>query len=187
MAMRRRKFGPSQKERIFFACLPDAATAGRIHALAQGFKTELGLEASLILPEHLHVTLFHLGDWAVLPDEIVRIAKDAAGRLRASVFEAPFARAESFRNSTGVYPFVLTGGLAPWRALHQALGDALKKAGLGGATQGEFKPHITLAYDKLRVKPRAIEAVVWTVRDVVLVHSRLGKTEHHHLGRWALE
>jgi RNA 2',3'-cyclic 3'-phosphodiesterase len=186
MAMRRRKFGPSQKERIFFACLPDAATGPRIHALAQGFKSELGLEGTLILPEHLHVTLFHLGDWAVLPDEIVRIAKEAAGRFRAGAFEAPFARAESFRNSTGVYPFVLTGALAPWRALHLGLGDALKKAGLGGATQGEFKPHITLAYDKLRVKPRAIAPVVWTVRDVVLVHSRLGKTEHHHLGRWPL-
>jgi 2'-5' RNA ligase len=186
MAARRRKFGPSQKERIFFACLPDAATGLRIAALSQSFKSEFAMEGALILPEHLHVTLFHLGDWATLPDEIVRIAKEAASQMRAHAFEAAFARAESFRNSTGVYPFVLTGALAPWRALHQALGDALKKAGLGGATQGEFKPHITLAYDKLRVKPRAIAPMVWTVRDVVLVHSRLGKTEHIHLGRWAL-
>src|ERR1700761_8334718 len=144
MAARRRKFGASQKERIFFACLPDAATADAISSRARSLKSELGLSAPLILPEHLHVTLFHLGDWAALPDEIVRIAKEAAGQLRADAFEAPFARAESFRNSTGVYPFVLTCELAPWRALHAALGDALKRAGLGGATQGEFKPHITL-------------------------------------------
>jgi RNA 2',3'-cyclic 3'-phosphodiesterase len=186
MTARRRKFGPSQKERIFFACLPDAATAARIHARARSFQSELGFTGTLILPEHLHVTLFHLGDWAALPDEIVRIAKDAAAQVRADAFEVAFARAESFRNSTGVYPFVLTGDIAPWRALHQALGDALKKSGLGGATQGEFKPHITLVYDRLRVKPRAIDAIAWTVRDVVLVHSRLGKTEHHHLGSWAL-
>ncbi len=116
----------------------------------------------------------------------MRIAKGAAAQVRAEAFEVAFARAESFRNSTGVYPFVLTGDIAPWRGLHQALGDALKKSGLGGATQGEFKPHITLVYDRLRVKPRAIPPIAWTVREFVLVHSRLGKTEHHHLGSWAL-
>ncbi len=187
MASRRRKFGPSQKERIFFACLPDAAAAARIHARAESFKRELGFTGALILPEHLHVTLFHLGDWAALPDEIVKIAKDAAAQVRADAFEAAFARAESFRNSTGVYPFVLTGDIGPWRPLHDALAAALKRAGLGGATQGEFKPHITLTYDKLRVKPRRVEALAWTVRDFVLVHSRLGKTEHIHLGRWELD
>jgi RNA 2',3'-cyclic 3'-phosphodiesterase len=167
--------------------LPDAAAAARIEARAESFKRELGLAGALILPEHLHVTLFHLGDWAVLQDEIVAIAKDAASQVHVAAFEAVFARAESFRNATGVYPFVLTGDVAPWRVLHAALAGALKRAGLGGATQGEFKSHVTLAYDELRVKPRAIEALAWTVRDFVLVHSRLGKTEHIHLGRWALE
>jgi 2'-5' RNA ligase len=186
MAARRRKFGPSQKERIFFACLPSAAAAAKIYARAEGFKQELGFTGALILPAHLHVTLFHLGDWAALPEEIVGIAKDAAAQVRASAFEAAFARAESFRNSTGVFPFVLTGDVAPWRGLHLALGDALKKAGLGGATQGEFKPHVTLTYDKIRAKPRAVEDLGWTVRDFVLIHSRLGKTEHINLGRWAL-
>jgi RNA 2',3'-cyclic 3'-phosphodiesterase len=182
----RRKFGPSQKERIFFACLPDAATAARIHAFAEERKREHGFEATLILPEHLHVTLFHLGDWAVLPEEIVRLAKEAAAQVDVPPFEAAFARAESFRNSTGVYPFVLTGDIAPWRALHASLAAALKRVGLGGATQGEFKPHVTLTYDKLRIKPAAIEPIEWTVRDFALVHSLLGKTTHHRLARWHL-
>lgn len=182
----RRKFGPSQKERIFFACLPDAQTASRIQALAEEFKRAHGLESALILPGHLHVTLFHLGDWAALPQEIVDLAKAAASQVAAEPFDAAFARAESFRNSTGVYPFVLTGDVAPWRALHAALGAALKKAGLGGATQGEFKPHVTLTYDRLRIKPLKMEPLIWTVRDFVLVHSQLGRTTHNHLGRWQL-
>ena len=183
----RRKFGPSQKERIFFACLPDEATQARIHAFAEDAKRRHGFEAALILPEHLHVTLFHLGDWAALPEEIVRLAKEAAAQVAAAPFEAAFARAESFRNSTGVYPFVLTSDLAPWRPMHEALGAALKRVGLGGATQGEFKPHVTLTYDKVRVKPAAIEPVVWQVREFVLVRSLLGKTTHNHLGRWQLD
>ena len=182
----RRKFGASQKERIFFACLPDAQTAARIHALAEEFKRAHGFESTLILPEHLHVTLFHLGDWAVLPQEIVDLAKAAASQAAAAPFEAVFVRAESFRNRTGVYPFVLTGDVTPWRALHVALGAALKKVGLGGATQGEFKPHVTLTYDRQRLKPLKLAPLTWTVCDFVLVHSRLGKTAHVHLGRWPL-
>jgi 2'-5' RNA ligase len=180
----RRKFGPSQKERIFFAVLPDDETAARIQAFAARQKSEKGLTANLILPEHLHVTLFHLGDWAALPEEIVNIALGAASLVNIPAFEVGFRRAESFRNSTGVYPFVLTGDFAQWRALHDALGTALKNAGLGGATRGDFQPHITLAYDKMRVKPFAIEPIVWTVKDFVLIHSQLGKTTHVHLGRW---
>jgi 2'-5' RNA ligase len=180
----RRKFGPSQKDRIFFACLPDEKTAVRIHALAEKLKAEHGFTANLILPEHLHITLFHLGDWAALPEEIVNLANGAASHVNVPAFYVAFSRAQSFRNSTGVYPFVLTGDIAQWRPLHEALRIALTNAGLGGATRGEFQPHVTLTYDKVRVKPFAIDPITWTVRDFVLIHSQLGKTTHHHLGRW---
>jgi 2'-5' RNA ligase len=182
----RRKFGPSQKERIFFAALPDAETAARMYARAEDFRCEHGFTGTLILPEHLHVTLFHLGDWAALPEEIVKFAKDAAERVKAALFEVAFPRAESFRNSTGVFPFVLTGDAKEWETLYTQLAAALTKVGLGGATRGEFKPHVTLVYDKVRVKPLKIEPITWTVRECVLIHSVLGKTTHNHLGRWPL-
>ena len=182
----RRKFGPSQKERIFLAALPDPATAARIYALAETLKREYGFTGNLILPEHLHVTLFHLGDWATLPEEIVNLASGAASQVHVPAFAVTFKRAQSFRNSTGVCPFVLTSDKAQWQALHDVLRAALVNAGLGGATRGEFLPHITLTYDKVRVKPHAIEPVTWTVTDFVLIHSVLGKTTHNHLGRWPL-
>jgi 2'-5' RNA ligase len=183
----RRKFGPSQNERIFFAFLPDAETAARIHAFALAQKESHGFSANLILPEHLHVTLFHLGDWQAMPEEVVRLSKDAAELIRVAPFEVTFNRAESFRNRTGIYPFVLTGNGAQWRALHASLAAALKKVGLGAATLGDFQPHITLTYDEIRAKPAAVDAIGWTVRDFVLIHSRLGKTTHHHLARWPLD
>lgn len=187
MAVRpRRKFGPSQKERIFFACVPGEQTAARVHSLAGDIKRNKSLQANLILPEHLHVTLFHLGDWQSLPEEIVNVASGAASAINTASFEVIFDRAESFRNSTGVYPFVLTSDMDPWRKLHEALGNALRDAGLGGATRGDFRPHMTLTYDKQRVKPFSIEPIVCKVRDFVLIHSVLGKTTHIHLGRWFL-
>ena len=186
MAPPRRKFGPSQKHRIFFAVLPDDETAAEIHKRAEAFKKEYGFTANLILPEHLHVTLFHLGDWAALPDEIVTLASGAASQASAPTFAVSFPRAQSFRNRTGIFPFVLTGDKSQWLGLHTALADALKDAGLGGATRGDFEPHVTLTYDKVRVKPAAIAPVSWMVRDFVLIHSELGKTTHNHLGRWPL-
>lgn len=183
---RRRKFGPSQKERIFLAALPDAATAKRIHSLAEKWKTEHGLTGNLILPEHLHVTLFHLGDWAALPEEVVNLASGAASQVHVPVFDVAFKRAESFRNSTGVFPFVLTCDKAQWSVLHEALRSELTRAGLGGATRGDFQPHVTLTYDPIRVKPHAIEPITWMMTDFVLIHSVLGKTTHNHLGRWPL-
>ena len=184
----RRKFGASQKERIFFACLPDEGTAARIHARAQALKNAHAFAGNLILPEHLHVTLFHLGDWISLPAEIVELAGRAAAEVRAPPFDVTFDRAESFRNRTGIYPFVLTGpkDAAPWRPLYDTLGAALKRHGLASAVHDEFKPHVTLLRDAKRAKAFAVEPIGWTVRDFVLVHSVLGKTTHNHLARWAL-
>lgn len=187
MAPPRRKFGPSQKHRIFLAALPDDETAAEIHRRAESFKKEYGFTGNLILPEHLHVTLFHLGDWAELPDEIVNLASGAASQVNAPAFDVSFPRAESFRNSTGVYPFVLSGDAKEWSGLYDMLAAALKENGLGGATKGEFSPHVTLTYDKVRVKPFKIAPPIrWIVRDFVLIHSVLGKTAHHRLGRWPL-
>lgn len=183
----RRKFGASQKDRIFFAALPDAATATGIHALAEELKAEHGFSGTLILPEHLHVTLFHLGDWHALPTEVVEIARKAAAEVALAPFDVTFSRAQSFSNRTGVYPFVLTTAkdIAAWTPLHGALGAALKRHGLGGATQGEFEPHITLLRDAKKAKAAPVTPpVTWTVRDFVLVHSLLGKTTHIYLGRW---
>lgn len=184
----RKKFGATQKDRISFAALPDQAAAARIHALAERLKAENGFAGTLILPEHLHVTLFHLGDWISLPTEIVAIAKTAAGSVAAAPFPVTFRRVESFRNRTGVFPFVLTSEEAPWRPLRTALGASLKANGLGGAvhTDDDFKPHVTLLRDEVRIKPIAVEPISWTVRDFVLIHSLLGQTKHVHLGRWNL-
>ncbi|HXC54503.1 MAG TPA: 2'-5' RNA ligase family protein [Rhizomicrobium sp.] len=184
----RRKFGASQKDRIFFACLPEADAAARIEALAEGLKREKGFAGTPILPQHLHVTLFHLGDWNGLPQPVVDLARAAAAEVAAPPFDVAFARVESFRNRTGIYPFVLSGEAAPWRPLRTALGAALKRNGLGGAVHADddFKPHVTLLRDALRAKPAPTPPIAWTVRDFVLIHSLLGKTTHIHLARWPL-
>jgi 2'-5' RNA ligase len=187
----RRKFGATQKDRMFLACLPDADTAARIYALAEELRASRKLEGTLTRPEHLHVTLFHLGDWNGLPDLIAESA-DAAAKMAAAdtaPFDVTLDRAQSLGNSTGVYPFVLLGDdrPTPLRRFRELLGKALTQNGLGGAVRdSEFRPHVTLTRDPTRVGRLPITPVTWTVRDFVLVHSLLGRTTHIHLARWSL-
>ncbi|CCB66419.1 MULTISPECIES: 2'-5' RNA ligase family protein [unclassified Hyphomicrobium] len=185
----RRRFAASQKDRIFFACLPDEATAERVHALAERLKRANGFDGTLVLPNHLHVTLYHLGDWPSLPAPIVSAALDAAAQVSIRAFDVTLTGSESFRGGIGPFPFVLTceQDIAAWNALRRPLGVAMERVGLGGATRGRFTPHITLLRDEKRAAAAPIEPISWTVRELVLVHSLLGKTTHVHLGRWLLQ
>jgi 2'-5' RNA ligase len=187
MALRpqRRRFGASQKDRIFFACLPDAATAERIYALAERLKRANGFDGTMVLPNHLHVSLYHLGEWPSLPEMIVSAAKEAAVQVNVPAFDVTLTRSESFRGGIGPFPFVLTceQDTAAWNALRRPLGIAMERVGLGGATAGRFTPHMTLLRDEKRAVSAPIEPITWTVRELVLVHSLLGKTTHVHLER----
>ena len=184
----RRRFGPSQKERLFLAVLPPPAVGDAIAALAEEQKRRHDFTGTLIRPEHLHVTLFHLGDWHSLPQELVAQTAAAAASVGAAAFDVTVGKLQSFRNRTGILPCVLTGPPEPWRPLRTALGQALKQSGLGGAVHDleDFVPHVTLLRDARSVKAEKIGVIKWQVQDFVLVQSLLGKTTHIHLGRWPL-
>jgi hypothetical protein len=68
-------------------------------------------------------------------------------------------------------------------ALQQALGGVLAKAGLAARRS---PPHLTLLYDVRRVEEQPVAPIGWTVREFVLVHSRLGRGLYKSLGRWPL-
>jgi len=48
----------------------------------------------------------------------------------------------------------------------------------------QWTPHVTLLYDAQRIAENAIAPVTWTVRELVLVHSRRGEGRYVQLGRW---
>jgi 2'-5' RNA ligase len=67
--------------------------------------------------------------------------------------------------------------------LQQRLSDALDDR---PRLARRFTPHVTLLRDSHLVPEHDIEPISWTVKDVVLVHSLLGKTPHRHLARLPL-
>lgn len=177
-------------DRLFFAVFPDPATAARIAALARSLHDQHRLRGKPLRADRLHVTLHHLGDHAGLPRDIVDAAGQAAERTaETEPFQVAFDSASSFAGRSRNRPCVLRGapeGLAPLVVLQQRLGTAMAATGLARHVGRDFTPHVTLLYDDRSLEPPPVERVEWTVRDFVLVHSLLGRTEHRILGRWPL-
>ncbi|UYN93222.1 MAG: 2'-5' RNA ligase family protein [Enhydrobacter sp.] len=168
-------------DRLFFAVLPDPDTAARIAELARRLRTRHGLTGAPILPEHLHVTLLHVGDGIGLPPGLVATAIERTEAVAMPRFRAEFDRVMSFKGG----PLVLAGddSVIGLEILHQRLSDAFDAR---PRQARRFKPHLTLLRDRQRLAETAIEPIGWTASELVLVHSMLGLATHRHLARFPL-
>lgn len=175
-------------DRLFFALFPDTEAAARIAELAQTLRRQHGLHGRPQRQDRLHVTLHHLGDYVGLPQGVIADAELAAARVEAAPFDVVLDSASSFGGRSGKLSFVLRGeeGVESLAAFQTELDGHMKASGLARWTKGKFVPHVTLLYDHRAVAPQPVAPVSWTVREFVLVHSLIGKTEHRVLGRWPL-
>jgi RNA 2',3'-cyclic 3'-phosphodiesterase len=178
---------PQPTDRLFFAIVPDAATAARIARLAQRLRGLHGLRGRPLAADRLHVTLHFLGDHAGLPLQLVADASAAAASVAVPAFDVAFDRAASFLRPRNA-PLVLRGGdgLVALTALQRALGAALQAAGLLHAAAVRFTPHVTLLYDDRQVIDEPVDTIAWTVREFVLIDSLIGQGRHVPLARWSL-
>lgn len=179
---------PLALDNLFFVILLQRDPAARISQLSEHLRDELGLTGRPIASERLHVSLHGIGEYESLPNAVVAAAKEAGALVKMSPFEIAFDRVMSFARKNGKRPFVLRvdSDGAGITALHWALGEAMKKAGLGQRVTSHFTPHMTLLYDDRMVTERPIEKVRLTVHDFVLVHSFVGQSRYVHLARWPL-
>lgn len=179
-------------DRLFFAIFPEPGAAAQIASLGRELRERQGLTGKLLDTGRFHVTLHHLGDHAGVRQDIVASAEKAAAAVarQAKPFDVVFDRVVSFAGRPGKRPLVLRGddsaGLADLRALQQALGVAMAAAGLGSWAEPRFTPHVTLLYDARELAQQGVEPIRWTVGELVLVHSLLGRTTYIPLGRWPL-
>ena len=182
---RHTQFGRPQRQptdRLFLAALPDPETAARIADLARRLRIGHGLKGQPLRPEHFHVTLRHVGDDVTPPSAaVIDTVMDRLAGVAMPTFRVAFDRVGSFKNGA----FVLRGdeSLIGLEVLQQRVSDALDTR---PGVARPFTPHVTLLRDGRHVEEHEIEPIAWTVKEVVLVHSLLGRTTHKHVARLPL-
>jgi 2'-5' RNA ligase len=171
-------------DRLFFAAIPDSSTAALIAERAWMLREVIGLDGKPLAASHLHVTLWHVGDaFRAPPAGLIDALVWRTSGIAMPTFRVSFDRAMSFRNGA----FVLCGeeGVSGLEILHDRLDAALGNRRTR-RTAKSFTPHMTLLRDKRLVPLRPIEPIDWTVSELVLVHSLLGRTTHRHVARLPL-
>jgi 2'-5' RNA ligase len=182
---------PELTDRIFFAVMPDGAAVADVNQLTAELKARHGMRGRPIVDAKLHATLCNLGDFPGMPASLVARAEQAAASVAASTpeFDVAFDTAQTFVNRSRNRPFVLTGGdgVVGLTALYKNLAQALLKVGIAG-NPPSYTPHVTLLYDDVTVAPESVPAIEWTVRELLLLHSRIGQNQPAYatLARWRL-
>lgn len=169
-------------DRLFISARPHPESAAQASDLAWKLRKEHGLRGNPLAAEHLHVTLWHLGD-ALLPPprELIEEVVRQMSVVEMPPFKVSFDHVMSFSNGA----LVLQGedGVTGFSMLHRQLGALLAARG-GSRSSRSFTPHMTLLRDQRHLPLRRIDpAIEWTVSEIVLVHSLLGKTTHRHLAQ----
>jgi 2'-5' RNA ligase len=171
---------------LFFATYPNADAATEIDTLARGLCAHYGLKSRPRGKELFHFTLLDLSDCIGPPERVIAIASEAAGTVSMPPFTVALEHVVPFgRSRKG--PLVLAGGdgVVALVMLHQALAEAMTKAGLRVKAKS-YTPHLTLLYDRGEIARQAVETITWAVREFVLVQSLIGQGKHVPLGRWPL-
>jgi 2'-5' RNA ligase len=122
------------RHNVFFAALPDAVMSANAEGTVRDARRCLGLSATPIPPERLHVSLISVGDFSgSCPHAVIDEATRAAGIVSMAPFKVEFDRVASFPGSHGQRALVLIGdvdGVADFMRLQGVLKHALMKASL---------------------------------------------------------
>ena len=132
--------------------------------------------------ELLHVTLITLYDLHYAPSDWLPATIAALGTFAAPSFPLRFDRIENRKAVTLRTRDPLTEARAFQKALVQHLLE--QKAPIMDGTTPE--PHITINYRGDRLGAQKMPPISWTVDEIILMESIVGKTTHVEHGRWPL-
>ena len=134
-------------DRLLFLVYVDPTAAVAAVETGRDVRQGYGLRGALLLPQHIHSTIWHVhDDFSPPPDDLIAALAACANRVSMPAFRVSFDRVESFIGGA----LVLRGeeGVVGLELLHENL-----KALLGIKRTGRFVPHVTLLRDKRRLLP----------------------------------
>jgi 2'-5' RNA ligase len=181
---------PVLDQYLFIAVLPEPQAARKIANEARRLRKEHRLLGMPSGADRFHISLCGTGMLPDIPEGLVKQICQAASAIRLSPFTVSFDRALSFSGKSHARSkraFVLrsSGEVSGLIELHQTLARALATLGWPISADTGLTPHITLLYDQQSVAEQPVNPIEWTVREVVLVHGRVGQP-YVIRGRWQL-
>ena len=169
------------RSRLFLAVVPDAVTSARIAETARRLRISHNLVGKPVRAEHFHINLYGLDGGIDASIAGIELVKERVSQVVMPAFRVGFDRAQSFKN--GALVLRSEAEVIGLEILQQRLCDALD--GRPGKAR-PFTPYVTLLHDGYRVPEQRVEPIEWTVRELVLVHTVIGRMMHRHLTRWSL-
>jgi RNA 2',3'-cyclic 3'-phosphodiesterase len=165
--------------RLFYALVPPEQQVTTIDRLDRLF----GHLGSPVRPDRRHITLAITADYRDFPAELASRLVDVGDSC--PLFPLSVALDLLVGTETSV-------SLRPTRKdalveLHRLLAEKALDRGIPMREGWWFYPHMTLRYWSGRRFKKGVEPIVWNADELVLVHSVVGRTEHHVLRRWSLD
>lgn len=160
---------------LYVMAKPPAEVAARIAALPRNDPARG--------PELLHVTLLSLFDLHHAPPAWLPAVIAALDRFDGAPFPLAFDRIENRKAVTLRTRAVLAEARAFQAALVRHL--LVEKAPMMLGTTPE--PHVTINYHGDRLRAERIDPIGWTVGEILLIESVVGKATHIPHGRWPLK
>ncbi|MEK7952297.1 2'-5' RNA ligase family protein [Luteolibacter soli] len=177
-------------DNLVLLLLPPREIAEKLRLLGETMRSHHSPWGSLRPTDHLHVTLFHFGNFAGLPADIVATAMQAcaATAVASQPFVVRMDQAACWGKEGGNIPLVVSvrGRNSSLDQLHQRATIQCSIRGLRSTKKSKFNPHVTLAYLKDSFSTETIEPISWMAEEIVLIHSLMGQTKYIKLGRWNL-
>ena len=171
--------------RLFFALCPPDGVEQQAASIADDYRKAFSLSGAPRLTT-LHVTIIWVGDYLELPEDVVFAALQAGATVESAPIAITFDRIMKFTQARALV-LCGEGGRKPLTRLHVQLGVGIHNAGLRHNIGRDYKPHMTLLYDRKAVPTTTLEEPVsWTASEFLLIHSLLGETKHLIVDRWPL-
>ena len=131
-----------------------------------------GLPATAPCIDRFHTSLVHIGDRKRVRSKDEFAADLAARTVKISPFEITYSRLGSFpgvpkKDRPLEHPLVLLADEGPVMELYAALSAGLRK--FRYLAPENFRPHLTLSYNRQFLPARQIEPITFLVREFVLV------------------
>jgi RNA 2',3'-cyclic 3'-phosphodiesterase len=165
--------------RLFYALVPPEQQVTAINRIDRLF-AHLG---SPVRADRRHITLAITGDYRDFPSGLASRLMEIGDACR--LFPLSVALDLLFGTETSV-------SLRPTRKdalveLHRLLAEKALDCDLKLREGWWFYPHMTLRYWNGRRFKKGVDPIIWKADELVLVHSVVGRTEHHILKRWPLD